>query len=138
ARVAAADCRRRRHAPDRLADRTVRRRGSTRAPVAQQHRPRTSGCGMMPVLSALLSGAATIATMVSIGFLVIVAAAAVAGALARGGRRERAADAYQAIAASRFTIPVSLIVPAGKSASVSDTISSLLALNYPEFEVVVV
>lgn len=93
---------------------------------------------MMPVLSALVSGAATIATMVSIGFLVIVAAAAVAGALARGGRRERAADAYQAIAASRFTIPVSLIVPAGKSASVSDTISSLLALNYPEFEVVVV
>lgn len=90
---------------------------------------------MMPVFVSLVSSV----TFVCVGFLMIVAAAAVAGALARGGRRERAADAYQAVAASRFTIPVSLIVPALKgSRGVSDTVASLLALNYPELEVIVV
>jgi cellulose synthase/poly-beta-1,6-N-acetylglucosamine synthase-like glycosyltransferase len=95
---------------------------------------------MMAALSALVSAVSAATITACIGFLVIVAAAAVAGAIARGGRRERAADAYQAIAASRFTIPVSLIVPAGESSSgvLSNAVASLLALNYSELEVVVV
>jgi poly-beta-1,6-N-acetyl-D-glucosamine synthase len=93
----------------------------------------------MPQVSALVSAVSAVTVTASVGFLVIVAAAAVAGALARGGRRERAADAYQVIAASRFTIPVSLIVPAGdRPDGVSEAVASLLALNYPELEVVVV
>lgn len=76
---------------------------------------------------------------VALGYLMIVAAAAVAGAIARGGRRERAVDAYEALAISRFTIPVSIIVPmTGRSAGVQKAIESLLGLNYPEIEVIVV
>ncbi|MEO5897234.1 MAG: glycosyltransferase family 2 protein [Vicinamibacterales bacterium] len=76
----------------------------------------------------------------AVGYLVIVAAASLAGALSRGGRRERAVDAYEALAVSRFTIPVSVIVPVGDGdhASLSRSIQSLLDLNYPELEVVVV
>ena len=90
---------------------------------------------MMPLVSAMTAFFVTLA----IGYLVIVAASAVAGALARGGRRERALDAYEALAVSRFTIPVSLIVPVtGDASSLSRCIRSLLAVSYPEFEVIVV
>jgi len=76
---------------------------------------------------------------VALGYLMIVAAAAVAGAIARGGRRERAVDAYEALAISRFTIPVSIVVPmTGNGAAVTRAIEALLGLNYPELEVVVV
>src|SRR5436190_4258594 len=76
----------------------------------------------------------------TVGYLVIVGAASLAGALTRGGRRERAVDAYDALAVSRFTIPVSLIVPveSGDHAAVSKSIQALLDLNYPELEVIVV
>ena len=76
---------------------------------------------------------------VALGYLIIVAAAAVAGAIARGGRRERAVDAYEALAVSRFTIPVSVILPvSGDGAEASAAIAALLTLNYPEIEVVAV
>jgi cellulose synthase/poly-beta-1,6-N-acetylglucosamine synthase-like glycosyltransferase len=82
---------------------------------------------------------AAFVTTLAIGYLVIVAAAAVAGAFARGGRRERAVDAYEALAVSRFTIPVSVVVPlTGDSGRVSHAVESLLGLNYPELEVIVV
>jgi cellulose synthase/poly-beta-1,6-N-acetylglucosamine synthase-like glycosyltransferase len=75
----------------------------------------------------------------ALGYLIIVAAAAVAGAVARGGRRERAVDAYEALAVSRFTIPVSVLVPVnGDGAVASKTIGALLDLNYPELEVVAI
>jgi poly-beta-1,6-N-acetyl-D-glucosamine synthase len=79
-------------------------------------------------------------TTLTVGYLVIVGAASLAGALTRGGRRERAVDAYEALAVSRFTIPVSLIVPveAGDHAALSKSIQALLDLNYPELEVIVV
>ena len=89
----------------------------------------------MTVLGPLIAFVSTVA----IGYLVIVAAAAVAGALARGGRRERAMDAYDALAVSRFTIPVSVIVPAGADGAALDrSLRSLLAQKYPELEVIVV
>ena len=48
-------------------------------------------------------------------------------------------DPHDALAVSRFTIPVSLILPAeGGSATLSASIESLLALTYPELEVIVV
>ena len=94
---------------------------------------------MIAILSALVSMVSSMTLTASLGFLIIVAAASVAGAIARGGRRERAADAYQAIAASRFTIPVSVIVPVDRAdAALSPSIAALLDLNYPELEVVVV
>ncbi len=78
-------------------------------------------------------------------YLVIVAAASLAGALTRGGRRERAVDAYEALAISRFTIPVSIIVPVETTGPVESnrlplnaTIQALLDLNYPELEVIIV
>ena len=91
------------------------------------------------MILALLSALTAMAVTASLGYLMIVAAASVAGAISRGGRRERAADAYQALAVSRFTIPVSVIVPvSGDRAELSRSIASLLQLNYPELEVVVI
>jgi poly-beta-1,6-N-acetyl-D-glucosamine synthase len=90
---------------------------------------------MIAALIALTAFAVT----ASLGYLMIVAAASVAGAISRGGRRERAADAYQALAGSRFTIPVSVIVPVdGDCSTISHSVEALLGLNYPELEVVVV
>lgn len=89
----------------------------------------------MPLFGAIVAFVITLA----LGYLMIVAAAAVAGALARGGRRERAVDAYEALAISRFTIPVSIVVPmTGDGTRISSAIEALLGLNYPELEVVVV
>jgi cellulose synthase/poly-beta-1,6-N-acetylglucosamine synthase-like glycosyltransferase len=86
-----------------------------------------------------LQALAAFAVTMTLGYLMIVAAAAVAGAVTRGGRRERAVDAYEALAVSRFTIPVSLIVPVEHhQAPLSQTVSALLELNYPELEVIVV
>jgi cellulose synthase/poly-beta-1,6-N-acetylglucosamine synthase-like glycosyltransferase len=48
-------------------------------------------------------------------------------------------DAYEALAISRFTIPVSIVVPmTGDGRRISSAIEALLGLNYPELEVVVV
>lgn len=91
------------------------------------------------MIGALLTAVTALVATASLGFLIVVAAAAVAGAFARGGRRERAADAYQALAVSRFTIPVSIIVPVDDDrTSLDETVRALLDLNYPELEVVVV
>jgi len=82
---------------------------------------------------------AMVAMIGSLAFLAIIVAAVAAGALHRGGRREDATDPYDALVASRFTIPVSLIVPAdGAAASLSQAVDSLLSLSYPELEVIVV
>ena len=56
-------------------------------------------------------------------------------------RREREADEedYTAMAASSFTIPVSIIIPArNEEAWIADSLQSLLNLEYPEFEIIVV
>ena len=91
---------------------------------------------MMP---AALPYVAVLLLTTLVAYLIVVAAAAVAGAVARGARRERAVDAYEALAVSRFTIPVSVIVPVEDAhAPLSKVIAALLAQNYPEFEVIVV
>ena len=84
------------------------------------------------------------AVLVSMAYLSVVYAAYVVlvlvGALeSRLRRHESAAEDYDTIAASRFTIPVSVIAPAfDEEAAILDSVRSLLALDYPEHEVIVV
>jgi hypothetical protein len=71
--------------------------------------------------------------------LLTVALATVVLALKYGGRQEDSADDYDALAASRFTIPVSVIVPLDEKSSPSrEMIAALLGFNYPEFEVILI
>ena len=75
----------------------------------------------------------------AVTYLAAMAIAAVILALRQGGRREDSVDDHDALAGSRFTAPVSLIVPVtDASGSVSSTIAALASLNYPELEVIVV
>jgi poly-beta-1,6-N-acetyl-D-glucosamine synthase len=54
-------------------------------------------------------------------------------------RKESAGQDYSTLAASRFTIPVSVILAAyNEESAISATVRSLLELDYPEFEVIVV
>jgi hypothetical protein len=78
------------------------------------------------------------ALLVLLAFLALLAFALVVSALRRGGRREDPLE-DDADAASRFTLPVSIIVPVDRAThSLSSTITALLALHYPELEVIVV
>ena len=78
------------------------------------------------------------ALLVLLGFLALLALVLVISALRRGGRREDPVE-DDADAASRFTLPVSIIVPVERTTvALSNTITSLLALNYPQFEVILV
>ncbi len=53
--------------------------------------------------------------------------------------REGQMEDYETLSESPFTIPVSVIAPAyNESTGVEDSVRSLLAWNYPEFEVIVV
>jgi cellulose synthase/poly-beta-1,6-N-acetylglucosamine synthase-like glycosyltransferase len=57
----------------------------------------------------------------------------------RTRRRESAAEDYETMAGSRFTIPVSVVLAAyDEESAIVATVRSLLAQNYPEFEVIVV
>ena len=77
--------------------------------------------------------------LAALGGLLTVALVTLALALKFGGRQEDSADDHDALAASRFTIPVSVIVPLGeKSPASRDMIAALLGLSYPEFEVILV
>ncbi len=85
-----------------------------------------------------------IAVLVCFAYLVFTTAVYVAlttiGALESVVRRHesRSAD-YETLAASRFTIPVSIIVPAyNEERVIAATTRSMLDLDYPEHEVVVV
>jgi biofilm PGA synthesis N-glycosyltransferase PgaC len=54
-------------------------------------------------------------------------------------RHETDAEDYGTLASSRFTVPVSVIVPAyNEESSLVPAIESLLELDYPEYEVIVV
>ena len=53
--------------------------------------------------------------------------------------KEAAGEDYVVLAASSFTIPVSIILPArNEEAWIADSLQCLLNLNYPEFEIIVV
>src|SRR3954470_8729680 len=80
----------------------------------------------------------TFSIILALLFLAAVSVAVIVAAVRTGGRREETADA-EALPASRFTIPVSVIVPARVGdETIGASIASILALDYPEFEVIVV
>ena len=88
---------------------------------------------MMSVLIAWSIGAALVLLLAAVLRVVV-------HALRLGGFRDVQPD-HDEMSASRFTIPVSLIVPVGAGSdarAVNEVIGALLALNYPTFEVIVV
>lgn len=87
----------------------------------------------LPQMLSLALGLAALAYLASVAGILI------AGAVVTGGRRDEMIAANDARSTSRFTIPVSIVVPVGRgTASLGNRLHRLLALNYPEFEVVVV
>jgi hypothetical protein len=88
----------------------------------------------MSTLQLLITGS-VVATLAYLGGISVMS---VVAALRAGGRREDAPDSYDALAASRLTMPVSVVVPVGTSTRTGTTIAQLLELTYPEFEVIVV
>ena len=84
----------------------------------------------------------TLSVVLSLIYLTLVSATSVAAALRAGGRREETPDAHEALAASRLTMPVSIVVPDlvpdDGSGHLSRTIHELLALAYSEFEVIAI
>ena len=81
----------------------------------------------------------TSSIILAVAYLAIVATLAIVAALRSGGRREDASEEHDALAVSRFTIPVSIIVPISKgTTAIGQVLSALLDLNYPEFEIIVV
>ena len=76
--------------------------------------------------------------VLALGYLTALCILTVVTAVRAGGRREDAPESAAALAASRLTIPVSIIVPAGSALQIGRAIHDLLDLNYPEFEVIVV
>jgi biofilm PGA synthesis N-glycosyltransferase PgaC len=85
-----------------------------------------------------------IAVVVCLGYLLLtnlayVALVVVAAVENNVRRHETTTEDYGVLAASRFTIPVSVIVAAyDEETAIVSTVESLLDLDYPEFEVVVV
>jgi biofilm PGA synthesis N-glycosyltransferase PgaC len=86
----------------------------------------------------------TWAVSICFGYLILVFAAFVAMLIVSALEhayltRESRTEDYDVLSASRFTIPVSVIAPAYNEAVVIESsVRSLLRLDYPEFEVIVV
>jgi poly-beta-1,6-N-acetyl-D-glucosamine synthase len=86
----------------------------------------------------------TIAVAVCLGYLLLsngaYAVLALIGAVENAmRRRESGLQDYETLASSRFTIPVSVIVAAyNEETAIVSTVKSLLDLDYPEHEVIVV
>jgi poly-beta-1,6-N-acetyl-D-glucosamine synthase len=74
--------------------------------------------------------------LTNIVYVVLVAVAAIENGVRR---HETSGEDYGVLASSRFTIPVSVIVAAyDEESAIVSTVDSLLALDYPEHEVIVV
>ena len=80
----------------------------------------------------------TITLVAALAYLAVVSLITVVAALRAGGRREDTPESEDTLAASRLTMPVSIIVPVGAAADVSGLVHALLDLAYPEFEVIAV
>lgn len=81
----------------------------------------------------------TASVLAALVYLTIAAAAAIVGGLRLGGRRATPADTQETLSTSRFTIPVSILMPvAAGDTGAARTVASLLALTYPELEVIVI
>jgi hypothetical protein len=84
----------------------------------------------------VLTAAVVVAAVASVAWSTVVP---IAIALRRGGRQDSPSADGPALSVSRFTIPVSIVVPIdAESASACRVIANLLALSYPELEVIVV
>jgi hypothetical protein len=89
---------------------------------------------MSPVSSVLVS-----ILVVGLAYLGGTAAVVIGAAIRRGGRRDDPTPGHEALAVSRFTIPVSIVVPVNAgSPSPLRLVDQLFSLSYPEFEVIVV
>jgi cellulose synthase/poly-beta-1,6-N-acetylglucosamine synthase-like glycosyltransferase len=92
----------------------------------------------------MIAEALGIAVVVCLGYLLLTNLAYLALVLVAAventvRRHETSTEDYGVLAASRFTIPVSVIVAAyDEETAIVSTVESLLGLDYPEFEVVVV
>lgn len=82
--------------------------------------------------------AVVLSVVLALTYLAVVSLLGVAAALRAGGRRHDPPDAHDTLAASRLTMPVSIVVPAGNSPHLAQTLRDLFALSYPEFEVIVI
>jgi poly-beta-1,6-N-acetyl-D-glucosamine synthase len=88
---------------------------------------------ILAILVLACLGYLVLTNVVSIVFILV-------GAIENAVRRHEQGTAdYSTIASSRFTIPVSVIVAAyDEEAVIESTVRSLLAFDYPEYEVIVV
>ncbi len=80
----------------------------------------------------------TTSVAIALAYLGCVSVMSVVAALRAGGRREDASDAYDALATSPLTMPVSVVVPVGRGERASQTLQGLLNLAYPEFEIIAI
>jgi len=87
---------------------------------------------------AIIQFAVVASLTIALGYLSALTLTAVLAAVRAGGRRQETPESVAALASSRLTIPVSIIVPAGDSPEIGAAVRELLDLNYPEFEVIVV
>ena len=91
-----------------------------------------------------MTAAIHIVVLICFGYLALIYAAyfafAAIGLVENAARhRESSAQDYEQLAASRFTIPVSVILAAyNEESAISASVRSLLELDYSEFEVIVV
>ena len=94
-----------------------------------------------------MTGQPVLATIVLAAVMYLVVAYAVGGPVifvrevsAAFGRRRRRYRGHpdDVLATSRFTIPVSILLPVAEHEAAAEAAANLLALNYPEFEVIVV
>jgi cellulose synthase/poly-beta-1,6-N-acetylglucosamine synthase-like glycosyltransferase len=88
------------------------------------------------VLSVLVLVCLSYLLLTNFLYVALIAVAAVENGIRR---HETASQDYEVLATSRFTIPVSVIVAAyDEEAAIVSTVESLLDLEYPEHEVIVV
>lgn len=80
----------------------------------------------------------TVTLILALACLAGIASVTVFGALRLGARREDSLALQAPVAASRFTIPVSIILPVENPDTLLHAIRMLMDLTYPEFEVIVV
>jgi hypothetical protein len=90
-------------------------------------------------VASLLQSALLTTLAAAILYLAALTLATVFAAVRAGGRREEPPADEDALAASRFTVPVSVIIPvSGSHPRLTGAVARALALEYPEFEVIVV
>lgn len=88
----------------------------------------------MSLSQVLLTGS----LLLALAYLAGIAATTLFAAVRAGGRRDEPVDEWDAAAASRLTMPVSVVVAAGDDPRTAATLRLVQNLAYPEFEAIVV